>query len=60
MYNFSAMNQRVRGIIIENGKIVLIERVKGDKTYYIFPGGGVEEGETILQALHREMKESWE
>jgi ADP-ribose pyrophosphatase YjhB (NUDIX family) len=54
------MNQRVRGIIIENGKIVLIERVKGDKTYYIFPGGGVEEGETILQALHREMKESWE
>lgn len=51
------MNQRVRGIIINDGKIVLIERVKGDKTYYIFPGGGVEEGETILQALHREIKE---
>jgi 8-oxo-dGTP diphosphatase len=51
------MNQRVRGIIIDDGKIVLIERVKGDNTYYIFPGGGVEEGETILQALHREMKE---
>lgn len=51
------MNQRVRGIIIDDGKIVLIERVKGDRTHYIFPGGGVEKGETILQALHREMKE---
>ncbi len=51
------MNKRVRGIIIEDGKIALIERVKGDRTYYIFPGGGVEKGETILQALHREMKE---
>ena len=51
------MNQRVRGIIINDKKIALIQRVKGDKTYYIFPGGGVEEGETILEALHREMKE---
>jgi len=51
------MNQRVRGIIIADEKIALIERVKGNKTYYIFPGGGVEKGETILQALHREMKE---
>jgi ADP-ribose pyrophosphatase YjhB (NUDIX family) len=53
------MNQRVRGIIIKDEKIVLIERVKGDRTYYIFPGGGVEEGETILQALHREMTEKF-
>jgi 8-oxo-dGTP diphosphatase len=51
------MNQRVRAIIIDDRKIALIQRIKGDKTYYIFPGGGVEEGETILQALHREMKE---
>jgi len=57
MYTVIVMNQRVRGIIIDNGKIVLIERVKGDKTYYIFPGGGVEDGETIPQALHREIKE---
>jgi 8-oxo-dGTP diphosphatase len=51
------MNQRVRGIIIDSGTIALIQRVKEDKTYYIFPGGGVENGETLSQALHREMKE---
>ena len=51
------MNERVRGIIIDDGKIALIERVKPDRTYYIFPGGGVEKGESHAQALHREMKE---
>ncbi len=51
------MNERVRGIIIEAGKIVLIERKSKDRTYYIFPGGGVEKGETTKEALAREMKE---
>jgi mutator protein MutT len=51
------MNERVRGIIIEAGKIVLIERKSKDRTYYIFPGGGIEEGETTKEALTREMKE---
>jgi 8-oxo-dGTP diphosphatase len=51
------MNARVRGIIIDDDKIALIERVKPDRTYYIFPGGGIEEGESHVQALQREMKE---
>ncbi|MFX0124145.1 MAG: NUDIX domain-containing protein [Candidatus Hodarchaeota archaeon] len=45
-------------LISENGKIVLIQR-KGD-TYYDFwalPGGTVDEGETVEEALIREMKE---
>jgi 8-oxo-dGTP diphosphatase len=53
----TGMNQRVRGILINDGKIALIQRVKESGTYYVFPGGGVEEGETISQALIREMKE---
>jgi 8-oxo-dGTP diphosphatase len=52
------MNKRVRGIIIDDGKIALIERVKADgTTYYIFPGGGIEGEESHSQALLREMKE---
>jgi ADP-ribose pyrophosphatase YjhB (NUDIX family) len=48
---------RVRGILIEAGKLILIKRVKSTETYYVFPGGGVEEGESLEQALLREMKE---
>ena len=51
------MQQRVRGILISDGMIVLIKRVKQDKTYYVFPGGGVEKNENLTQALKREMKE---
>ena len=51
------MKKRVRGIIVDGDKIALIERVKQNNTYYIFPGGGVEEGEDLSQALHREIKE---
>jgi len=51
------MNKRVRAIVIENGEIALMKRIKEGKTYYIVPGGGVEEGEDLSQALHREIKE---
>jgi 8-oxo-dGTP diphosphatase len=51
------MNQRVRAIIIDSNKIALIKRAKEDSIYYAFPGGGVEDGEDLDQALRREMKE---
>ncbi len=51
------MQKRVRAILIDNGKIILIKRVKKDRVYYVFPGGGVEKGETLVQALQREMRE---
>ncbi len=49
--------KRVRGIIIKDGKLVLIKRVKFDDTYYVIPGGGVERGENNVQALIRECQE---
>lgn len=51
------MANRVRAIIIEDEKILLIKRVKPQKTYWIFPGGGIENGEENKQALIRECKE---
>jgi len=44
-------------VIIEGGKVALIERVNERGTYYLFPGGGVEAGETIQDAAVREAHE---
>ena len=51
------MQKRVRGILIEDKMITIIQRTRDGETFYVFPGGGVEEGETDEQALKREMKE---
>lgn len=50
-------NNRVTGIVIRDGKLLLIHRFREGEEYWVFPGGGVEEGETLEQALHREMRE---
>lgn len=44
----------VRAIIIKNGKIVM--QMEGTGQYKI-PGGGIEEGEDIIDALKREVRE---
>lgn len=51
------MLKRVRAIIISKNKILLIKRIKKDSVYWVFPGGGVERGESKKNALLREMKE---
>jgi len=50
-------NDRVTGIVIREAKLLLIHRFKQGAEYYVFPGGGVEEGETWEDALAREMQE---
>lgn len=44
-------------IIVQEGKIALIKRIRGGETYYVFPGGGIEEGETPEEATKREAYE---
>jgi 8-oxo-dGTP pyrophosphatase MutT (NUDIX family) len=49
------MRHTARAIIIRDKKVLLVSGYGVDK--YWTPGGGVEAGETSLQALHREVKE---
>ena len=44
-----------RSIIIKNGKVAMIHSLKYD--YYKYPGGGIEPGESAVDALIRETAE---
>lgn len=46
----------VRSIVIDNDKKIALAYVSSHD-YYKIPGGGVDEGEDIMQALHRECLE---
>ncbi|MCW9132231.1 NUDIX hydrolase [Bacillus paramycoides] len=48
----------VYGICIENNNILVIDKIKGPyKNRYDLPGGSLEEGESLLVGLHREIEE---
>ncbi len=49
--------ERVRAIIIKEGRILLIKRVKKGDSYWVVPGGGVESGEDHERAILRECHE---
>ena len=48
---------RVSAIIVKNNKVLLIHRRKQGREYWVFPGGGIEKGETPEEAIIREVKE---
>ena len=49
--------ERVRAIIIDSNKILLINRVKKEDSYWVIPGGGVEQNESHEHAIKRECLE---
>lgn len=51
------MRTRAGIILIEDDKVALIERHRAGLDYFVFPGGGVDEGETPEQAAVREAME---
>jgi 8-oxo-dGTP diphosphatase len=50
-------DNRVTGVVIRDGKILLLHRFRDGSEYWVFPGGGVEEGEDLETGLQREMYE---
>jgi mutator protein MutT len=60
--NTVSLKTRAGGVCILDNKILLIHRINLDKEkdsqeYYVLPGGSVESGETVEEAVAREMKE---
>ncbi|MGI2328481.1 NUDIX hydrolase [Planococcus sp. YIM B11945] len=51
------MRDRGSAVLIKDKRVVLIKRVREESTYYVFPGGGIEPGETPEQAAEREAYE---
>ena len=51
------MRVRAAVVIVESGRVALIERVRDRHTYFKFPGGRVESGENPQQAAVREANE---
>jgi 1-acyl-sn-glycerol-3-phosphate acyltransferase len=46
-----------RGIVIIDGKLLAIKRVRENQEYYVFPGGHIDDGETAREAAGREVTE---
>jgi ADP-ribose pyrophosphatase YjhB (NUDIX family) len=42
---------------MSEGRLVLVRHRAGSRTYHLLPGGGVEMGETLSEALGRELSE---
>lgn len=45
------------GLLFDQGRVLLVRQAKGSDTYWLLPGGGVERGESLEQALTREFRE---
>jgi ADP-ribose pyrophosphatase YjhB (NUDIX family) len=48
---------RVSALLRWRDRLLLIRHEKPGKQYWLLPGGGVEAGESLVQALHRELRE---
>lgn len=55
------MRIRAGGLLIVDGKLLLIHRIREDngikREYYVVPGGGNNQGETLRETVVREIKE---
>jgi 8-oxo-dGTP diphosphatase len=51
------LRNRSAVVLIENEKVALMKRIREGSIYYVFPGGGIEDGETPADGAKREALE---
>lgn len=54
---YDSLRVRVAAVLMHEGRLVLVRHRAGRATYHLLPGGGVEVGETLGDALGREILE---
>jgi len=47
-----------RALVVENESVLLVEFNDETGLHYNLPGGGVEPGESVIEALEREVREN--
>lgn len=57
MLKFRASFLVARVVIVEKGKVLLVKHQEGEEVAWVFPGGRVEENESVAAAAIRECKE---
>jgi len=53
----SRLEIRVAGLLIKDGRLLLVRHERRGETYWVTPGGHVETGETLAETLVREFRE---
>ncbi len=48
---------RVAGFLVRDGRLLFISHKKDGRSYWLLPGGGVDHGESLEEALRREFYE---
>ena len=51
------MSVRVAALLVRDGQVLLARHEKGGESYWVLPGGEVEPGEALAEALQRELRE---
>ena len=51
---------RAAALLVADDKILLVNHQRGERSYWVLPGGHVRPGETLADALVREIKEELE